>query len=103
MKNKKLKIIGALALLMALTLNFRNAIDDYGVKENNLSLVVKALDPLTPLPIPSLTNLLNCNAYQNSGEGMCHKKSDVPEYPYVISCDFINDRQKWCIAMKPPQ
>lgn len=42
MKNIKLTILGIATLLFALTLNFRHAIDDYGVLKNKLHVEVLA-------------------------------------------------------------
>lgn len=42
MKNIKLTILGVTTLLFALTLNFRHALDDYGVLKNKLHVEVLA-------------------------------------------------------------
>lgn len=42
MKNIKLTILGVMTLLFALTLNFRHALDDYGVLKNKLHVEVLA-------------------------------------------------------------
>jgi len=42
MKNIKLTILGVATLLFALTLNFRHAIDDYGISKNKLHVEVLA-------------------------------------------------------------
>ena len=42
MKNIKLTILGIATLLFALTLNFRHAIDDYGISKNKLHIEVLA-------------------------------------------------------------
>ena len=42
MKNFKLTILGVVTLLFALTLNFRHALDDYGISKNKLHVEVLA-------------------------------------------------------------
>jgi len=42
MKNLKLTILGVITLLFALTLNFRHALDDYGISKNKLHVEVLA-------------------------------------------------------------
>ena len=82
MKNKILKIFGAIALITVFSLNLSHALNDYGVKDNSLHLNV----------IEQTSSLYDCTNLDDDGNGVsyycgpCFVESHCGGYESGTSC-----------------
>lgn len=107
MKNIKFTILGVATLLFALTLNFRHALDDYGVLDNKLHVEVLAQSNTTDGgsttdgggttdggELPPL--IITCSG---NGQGVCYKSDwePIPFGRYRVTCYATGDPDDYCM------
>ena len=91
MKNKRLLILGVFALLLAVGLNVRHALNDYGIKKTPLHLEAMACTTGSCHPECGVT--LICS--WNSGYGNCYRFV-WSMYKTEMWCEWSNYAYDFC-------
>ena len=99
MKTKLSTIMGAIALIIALTLNASNSINDYGVKESKL--LTEALAESNDFIYSTTGNdddgievVIECGRYR----GRCNESVFWFSGEYTIPCRWTGLQQDYCIG-----